>query len=743
MPRSKPFNFLRWLLLLPIPALWCVAHFFGWLDFLEQRALDWRFLFRGEIDAPMKIVYVDVDSRSISDIGNQPWDRSYYAELSEALLGAGKAKAVGIDFLFSDKGKSELTDEARFYAGTERLRRLLDTQPPAPVVVAATYAAAEDRDINRQRIVRELPKADTPVEEAMPPELPTFAYGNFRVHPPLIGLIDTIEGGTRHVPLFARTPGRTYFHMGIELARLYWNLPADAVAIRGDRLELTRANGDVLARVPMQNGRDLEVNWFSRWDSERNPRVSFSLALVAAQMLASGQADEREAAAIFFERFEDAIVLIGPVDPLLHDVAPTPFDDRPVPQVGIHGNVLKTIVSGKYLQRFPAVAEVLLVLALTAAAGALALATGRRGVWLRAGAVAVLVAYVALAFFVFARGHFVLPLIAPLGAAFTTSFAALAWQLVVEEKQRSRIKGMFGTYVSPDLVDRMVEAGEEPKLGGVEARITAYFSDIEGFSTFSESLPPDQLVELMNEYLTACTDIVTAQGGTLDKYVGDAVVAMFGAPVEFADHAYRACVASQIVQQKLGALRRKWEAEGKWPATVGRMRTRIGLNSGSAVVGNMGSLTRFNYTMMGDTVNLAARLESAARSYGVDTLVTESTRQAAELAGDRCVFRYLDRIVVKGRTEPVAIYEIVGLKETLPATTRECLLIFGEAMERYLKQDWAGARDGFIRASRLEPSQPDDLHPINPSLLYVERCDAMAANPPGAGWNGVFVMKTK
>jgi Adenylate cyclase, family 3 (some proteins contain HAMP domain) len=743
VPRSTPFHFLRWLLLLPIPALWCLVHFLGWLDFLEERAIDWRFLFRGEIDAPVKIVYVDIDSRSITDIGNQPWDRAYYAEVSDALLKAGKARAVGIDILFSDKGKSELTDEARFHAGTERLRRVLDTQPPAPVVVAATYAAAEDRDINHQRIVRELPGATTPIEEALPPELPTFSYGNFRVNPPLVGLIDTIEGGTRRVPLFARTPGRTYFHMGIELARLYWNMPSDAVTIYPDRLELARPGGDVLARVPLQGGRDLEVNWFSRWDSERNPRVSFSLVLVAAQMLASDQADEREAAATFFQRFEDAIVLIGPVDPLLHDVAPTSFDDRPVPQVGIHGNVLKTIVSGKYLQRLPGVGEAGLIVALTLAAGAMAVATGRRGVWLRTGAVLLLVAYVALAFFIFARAHLVLPLIAPLGAAFTTSFAAIAWQLVVEEKKRSRIKGMFGTYVSPELVDRMVEAGEEPKLGGVEARITAYFSDIEGFSSFSESLPPDQLVELMNEYLTACTDIVTAQGGTLDKYVGDAVVAMFGAPVEFPDHAYRACVASQVVQQKLDELRKKWAADGKWPATVGRMRTRIGLNSGPAVVGNMGSLTRFNYTMMGDTVNLAARLESAARSYGVDTLVTEATKHAAELAGDRCVFRYLDRIVVKGRTEPVAIYEIVGLKETLSSTTRECLALFAEAMALYLKQDWANARAGFERASRLEPWQPDEFHPINPSLLYRERCEAMAANPPGEGWNGVFVMKTK
>jgi adenylate cyclase len=248
----------------------------------------------------------------------------------------------------------------------------------------------------------------------------------------------------------------------------------------------------------------------------------------------------------------------------------------------------------------------------------------------------------------------------------------------------------------------------------------------------------------MNEYLTACTDIVTAQGGTLDKYIGDAVVAMFGAPVEFADHAYRACVASQLVQQRLETLRSKWSAAGtKWPATVGHMHTRIGLNSGAAVVGNMGSLTRFNYTMMGDTVNLAARLESGARSYGAGTLVTEATKAAAELAGDRCVFRFLDRIVVKGRSQPVPIFEILGLKETIAPETRECARLFADGMEKYLQQDWDGALAAFERAAKCEPRQLDEFTEINPSLLYLQRCGLMKLNPPARDWDGVFVMTTK
>jgi adenylate cyclase len=741
--RLPKLNSLRWLFLLPIAALWCAAHFLGWVNFLELRSLDWRFRFRGEIEAPVKVAYVDVDSKSITDIGNQPWDRAYYAEVCAALLTAGKARAIGVDYVFSEKGKPELVDEARFSNGTHQLKRLLDAHPPPPVVVAAAYAAAEDRDINGQPIVRQLPDADTPPEQVLPPERPEFREGVIVRHPPIIGLIDTIDGGTRRVPLFARTQDGTFFHMGVELARLYWGLPREAVRIVDGRLLLGLEKP--LADVPLERGRDLEVNWFTRWDSpEESPRASFSHVLVAGQMFRSADAQERETAAEFFTRFHDAVVLIGPVDPLLQDIAPTPLDPHPVPRVGIHGNLLKTIVSGKYLQRPSALMVVAIIFGLTGAVCVLVLASGRWGAWRKVGAVVMLIAYAEGVFFIFAHTHLVLPLIAPVGAAFTTSFAALIWQLIVEEKQRGRIKGMFGTYVSPELVNRMVESGEEPRLGGVEAQITAYFSDIEGFSSFAETLPPDQLVELMNEYLTACTDIVTAQGGTLDKYIGDAVVAMFGAPVEFPDHAYRACVASQLVQQRLDELRKKWTAAGsKWPTTVGHMHTRIGLNSGAAVVGNMGSLTRFNYTMMGDTVNLAARLETGARSYGAGTLVTDATKNAAELAGDRCVFRFLDRIVVKGRAQPVPIFEILGLKETILPATRECAKIFSEGMESYLRQDWDAAISAFERSAKLEPRQLDTFNEINPSLLYVQRCQLMKLHPPAKEWNGVFVMTTK
>jgi len=738
---KKPL-FVRWLLFLLIPALWCVGNHRGWLEFVENKTVDWRFRSRGELVAPIKVAYVDIDTKSLADLGNLPWDRGYYAEVCEALVKAGRAKAVGLDLVFSEKGQPDLVDRERFTAGNRKLAKFLFTQPP--VVLAAAYVAAEDRDINGKPIERLVPCADADPATVQPPELPEFRVGPSLWTPPLVGLIDTIDAGTREVPLVARTSGRTYFQMAVELARLYYGAQPEDVTLVRDALTINDSSGQPLAVVPLKGGRDVEINWFTRWDSPLNMHVSFAAALASARMQDSTRAEERQTAQEFFSQFEGAVVLIGPVDPLIQDIATTSLDRVPVPRVGLHGNLLKTIITGRHLAQLPARADELITVVLALIVCGLATAGGARSARFKIFALLLIAAYVQSAFFLFTHYHLVLPLIAPLGAAFTTSFAAVGWQLICEEKQKSRIKGMFGAYLSPELVNRMVESGDDPKLGGAEVEITSFFSDIQDFSSFAELLTPQQLVELMNEYLTACTDIITAQGGTLDKYVGDAVVAMFGAPVALPDHAYRACVASQLIQLSLAELRGKWSEEGaKWPEPVIQMHTRIGMNSGLAVVGNMGSLTRFNYTMMGDNVNLAARLEGAAKTYGVGTLVTEMTKTAAEKHGDRCVFRFLDKLVVKGRKRPVAIYELAGLKDKLSRSALDCIEIFNAGIDYYLRQDWTSAADCFARAATLEPARPSSVAGLDVSTVFLKRCAAMKLTPPSKDWDGVFVLKTK
>jgi adenylate cyclase len=294
----------------------------------------------------------------------------------------------------------------------------------------------------------------------------------------------------------------------------------------------------------------------------------------------------------------------------------------------------------------------------------------------------------------------------------------------------------------------MVDSGEDPQLGGVEEEITAYFSDIQSFSSFSENLAPPRLVGLMNEYLTACTDIVQAEGATLDKYIGDAVVAIYGAPLALPDHAYRACVSALRVHTRIAELREKWrhETEKDWPEIVLNLQTRIGLNSGPAVVGNMGSTSRFSYTMMGDNVNLAARMESGAKSWGVYSMCSEATRAAClKHGGDRVIFRPLGKIVVKGRTQAVPIHEIAALKETLTPKAAECYRIFSEGLDSFYARDWDGALENFRASAELEPNQPGKTPGVqsNPSLVYQEIVRHFKEEPPPAGWDGVYVMKEK
>jgi adenylate cyclase len=420
-----------------------------------------------------------------------------------------------------------------------------------------------------------------------------------------------------------------------------------------------------------------------------------------------GNEDKQAEADEFFSEFNDAIVLIGPTDPLLQDLAPSPMDDYPVPKVGVHANVLKTIFSGIYIGRIPNWSKYLITLALTILVSLMATSTGQHSRLLKLASGMILFGYIFIIFWYFSNLHIVLPLIAPVGAALSTSLIGTFIQLIIEEKQKGRIKNLFGTYVSPEVVHQMIESEEEPHLGGREETITAFFSDIQGFSSFSEHLSPERLVDLMNEYLTAMTDIVQEEGGSLDKYIGDAMVAMFGAPLPMEDHANRACIATQRMQLRQAELRKKWKSEGdKWPEIVFTMQSRIGLNTGLTLIGNMGSEKRFNFTMMGDAVNLAARCESGAKSYGVFTMITEDTMKMAEEQGDGCVYRFLDRIIVKGRQKPVGVYEVVGFKKDLTQKTYDCLEIFDTAINKYLEQNFDKAIELFGKSSEIEPNMP-------------------------------------
>lgn len=745
--------------LAPIPILWCVLLVSGTFKPAQQWAMNQLFRLRGEIPAPVKVVYVDIDAISMDPtkgkgIGGMPWSRHYFANVAHAVIEYGGAKAVGIDVLFSTLGVSELTDRRRMVEGNREFYHLL--QPDPPVVIASAYTASKFRDSNGNLAERHFPLLEGPLASSAEweyPELPEFDVGlDGPYTPPGTGFIDDPFGG-RQVALWAPSNVRTYYSFSIEILRRYWGLSTwedEGVRVTGDTLEFFRDDGSVVQQVPLTGRQLLEVNWFSPWESEAmNPRFPFADVYWSAQRVESGDPEIEAIGRKFFDSgaFRDAIVLIGPVDEILQDLAPTPFDDSPVPKVGLHGNVIKTIASGRFLRRLAPWQVFGLVGLLTVFVVSLAVSGGRHILLARVMALLALVAYAGLAVELFAHFDLVLPLVTPIGSALSTTLVGVGWQAWREQKAKSRIKGMFGTYLSPAVVETMIESGKDPELGGHDAEITAYFSDIQSFSSFSEVLSSSQLGELLNEYLTVCTDIIQAEGGTLDKFIGDAVVAMFGAPVDLDEHAYKACLVSQLVQVRLGELRAKWKAEGdKWPPLVSEMRTRIGLNTGVCMIGNMGGRSRFNYTMMGDNVNLAARMESGAKSWGAFTMVTQATRDACERhGGDRLVFRPLGRIVVKGRSQPVPIHEIVGVRERLDARTAECLELFAQGMERFYARDWNRAAELFMRSEELEPLRPkrDPGVKSNPSLVYQRIVAEMADHPPAGDWDGVYHMTEK
>jgi len=328
--------------------------------------------------------------------------------------------------------------------------------------------------------------------------------------------------------------------------------------------------------------------------------------------------------------------------------------------------------------------------------------------------------------------------IAPIFGVVFTYISNILYKFIMEQKDKRFLKNTFGAYLAPELIDQMYEEKREPKLGGDIGYHTAFFSDIQSFSAFSEVLDPGKIVSLMNEYLTAMTDILLHRHGTLDKYIGDAIVAFWGAPVPVDDQEYQACMTALEMEKQLVVFREKWSTDGDWPEIVQNIRHRVGLNSGELVTGNMGSKMRMNYTMMGDMVNIAARLESSAKQYGIYIQVGENAYNAVE---DQFEWRILDHVRVKGKKLPVKVFELLSEKGKLDEVHSKVLPIFHEGLEYYNSQKWDKAIKAFTESDQLEDMFP--TRPTNPSRVYIERCQFFKENPPEDDWDGVWTLTAK
>ncbi len=716
---------------------WALAQV-PFVQLFESRTLDWRTKFRTHFQPPPdpRISLVLFEDNTDASI---PWppDRSVHGDLIEFMSFVHPA-VVAFDVILDASREGEgdgKMGHAALLAERAGIKIIsASVTSPDPVEVVAGHDGPTKPLVH---VVGDSGKLLSDAHALLPfPALRAVSWYGFADTPP------GRDGIRREVPLVVRVGKTVYPSLSLQTLMAYFGVAADTVRVQlGEAVYLPTKEHGVL-KLPISEDGRFFINY--RYDEDESgpdfPTYSYLNVLVKF----SDRFVDKKKFAPEPPRLRGGIVFVGQTVTGKADAGPTQLQAYSS-LVLVHANIVNNVLAGDYAKRAPDWAIFLAALFVGYAGLAMGL---RRNVSVMATfSVLGLGLYVAATYASWIQFSLWLPFTWPIFGFTVLQFVIIGRRVVQEQRAKQQVKQMFGNYLSPQLVTRMIDSGELPQLGGHEEEITAYFSDIQSFSKFSEMLPPDRLVELMNEYLTACTDIVQEESGTLDKYIGDAVVVMFGAPILLPDHAYRACLASQRVQEKLRELRVKWQGEGqKWPQIVWNMQTRVGLNSGRCIIGNMGSRSRFNYTMMGDNVNLAARMESGAKSWGVYTMCTEATKLACEQhGGDRIVFRALGRVVVMGRSEAVPIYEVVSLRESLNATTMECIGLFEEGLACYYARDWERALVKFGESVRVEPNIPGKTPGVkdNPSLRYLGIVEDYKAEPPEENWDGVYVMKEK
>jgi adenylate cyclase len=424
--------------------------------------------------------------------------------------------------------------------------------------------------------------------------------------------------------------------------------------------------------------------------------------------------------------FEGKIVLIGYTASGVDDTFMVPISDKAMAGVEIHANLVQSLLLKDYISYQDDITAIGIIFLFGIICGLLIYR-------FKIIIATIILSLVFIAFFllslflIFDNFGTIMNLLFPLFTVVFVYIALVAIYYRTEEKTRKWITSVFGKYVSPVVIDTLIKNPDMINLGGEKKNITIFFSDIRGFTTISEKLEPEELVNLLNEYLTEMTSIIIKDQGLVDKYMGDAIMAIWGAPLDLPDHPKIACSSSLEMVEKLNELKNKWKSEGIPAFDIG-----IGLNSGNAIVGNMGSSTRFDYTAMGDNVNLASRMEGLNKLYGTNIIITEKTLKFVK---DDFEIRKLDAVKVKGKKKPVLIYELVSGKDKLDKKQVDFIKIYEEGLELYFNRKWNPAIKKFKEALKLRNDKA--------SKEFINRCENFIKNPPPKDWDGVWEMKTK
>lgn len=471
-----------------------------------------------------------------------------------------------------------------------------------------------------------------------------------------------------------------------------------------------------IVNYPTDRGGALLVNFYGP-QKTTFPRLSFGDILTRQQKALA--------------QVKDKIVIVGATAMATHDQRITPFSDFS-PGVEVHAAAMQNMIDGSYLQR-PTWMVPIEIIGMILVGLLLGLLLKRLSIPLGVLATLALVAGFLLInnYILFRHGYWVYSVL-PVGQIFLTWAGLTVFGYLTEGREKKRITQQFGTYVSPDYVKELLANPDVIGLAGQERELTVLFSDIRGFTTMSEKMAPEDLTGFLNEYLTPMTHCLQRHNGTLDKYMGDAIMAFFGAPKWFEDHPVQACLTALEMMADLREMRKKWHAEGKPEIDIG-----IGLNSGKMRVGNMGSEAMRNYTVLGDNVNLGSRLEGINKQYLTNIIASETTFAAAK----HIVFgRELDSVAVKGKKEPVRIYEVMG-KGTAQAWQAELIETFEQGLKAYRAMDWGAAIAHFQACMRIKKQATGESDQT--SHIYLERVATLKQNPPPADWDGVWKMTTK
>jgi adenylate cyclase len=611
------------------------------------------------------ILIVSIDNQSLQALGRWPWDRKIHAELIEK-ISAAKPLVIGMDVNFPEASNLE-SDKAL----GEAIKKAGNVVLP----VESDLAFNDGGMLGKNFLY--------PQEEIF---RSAMAFGITNTPP-------DSDGVFRSLPLQIKDEQENeYEHFTKKIAGYY--LAAKNIS---------------QPEPPLDNWGRLTVNYKGKPGTFK--RIS-ALDVIREPVNS--------------ELFKDKIVLIGATASDLHDEQITPVS-RGVPMSGVEvlANGINTLVSGDYLDKVSKATQFLFIIVASLIV-ALMIAMIRIGI-ASIATLFILVAYFIFSLLMFNRGK-VFDLFFVGVAIFISYLSALAVRYYFETKEKKYIKNTFSYYVSKDIINDLLANPDKIKLGGEEKEMTILFSDIRSFTTISEKLSPHELVELLNNYLTAMSQLIMKRRGVVDKYIGDAIMAFWGAPLEVSNHSALAC------QSALEMIRCLKEKKPVWQAKYGvDLNIGVGVNTGRVVVGNMGSEQRFDYTVMGDAVNLASRLESITKIYGVPIVTSEFTYGKTK---DQFVWRYLDKVAVKGKKVGVKIYELVSELEELDEQKKKMLGAFSTAVDYYQKRQWSEA---IFELEKILGEFPLDI----PSQLYLERSREFSKIPPPGDWDGIYIMKTK